>query len=914
MSTSAGRVVLTFDVDDSGVVQGLGRVKGEVDKSTSTISAKAVAMGTAIGVAAGKLAVDAVKALGREFKDIAVRGVELAPVVTSFDNLTKAIGESGDQMLSVARTSTKGLITDLDLMAAANKAMQLGVPVTASSFGEMARMATTLGRAMNQDARKSLDDFIVAMGRSSTQILDNLGLQARLSEANDAYARSVGKTAAQLTDAERKLAFQTAAMTAAREGTDKLGEIQLTLAERIKAASNWTTNFTDSLGVAVATSPVINTAFDAIGEAIGGALGENQTLRVQMLASWVNKLAIGGVSTAQALVTGAGIIVRAWEMVKFAFAGVMTALFGLSEGVIKSFSTIVEAANKIPGVRGEFDALAAALRDDAAMAEGMRQSFQAQTAEAWEGVKGNSALGQTLGVLGERLDDMKARMIAAGRAQADTAEIARQLVGVQNEQAQSATAAAEAAKKLQQEIDRQRSALSSLGITTERDVNNQILEFQKLMARAAAEGVPVQRAMDLIIPKLVELRAKAIASGTSVEGLDSFLQGLRATVRDLNGPLPTMNAQLIQTFPRMDQLAGKVRIVTGEMLRQQTEVKLLGDAFETLGVTTQASLDSQVAAARLAYQRILDSGKATSRELQEARAAVEKAEIDAGLRTVSLWETQIQPAIEGAWRSITSSLSGNFTDMLTGATGFKDGFLGIWNDIKSGLRSILDSMLNVFLNSFLDGMLQGLNGWARQAGSIFGQVFGMGGGAGAGVGGMLSPGVLTAPGAGAGAGAGVGAGVATAGLGVLAGGAAVAQGWMATEWAKAFFGPHYSDQAAQAADARAEAIRMADYTGAAARAGMTAEEFIDSGGVPGFAAGGIVQPSLGGTLARVAEAGRPELIAPLPPGFDLAETLSGIRSMGQGGRWQVLLDGREMIRALVRHLPDEVDRLGAYVR
>lgn len=875
MTTSAGRVVLTFDVDDKGVVTGLGRVGAQVDKSTKGISTKAIAMGTAIGVAAGKVAVDALKFLGREFVDVAKRGVELAPVVTSFNNLTRSIGESGDQMLAVSRSSTKGLITDLDLMSAANKAIQLGLPVTSSSFGDLAKMATVLGRAMKQDATKSVDDLIVALGRSSPMILDNLGLTVKVGEANEAYARSVGKSSSQLTDAEKKLAFYNAALAAGNAAVDRLGGIQLTLADRIKIASNWMANFTDALGVAVATSPVINTAFDHIGAAIGEAVGENQTTRVQLLIGIVNDLAIKAISLAQVFVMGADLVIRAWEGLKLIFAGLMTGILALSEGVIKAFLTIVSAANKIPGVRGEFDMLAMALQNDAAMAEGMRQSFQEQTAEAWEGVKGNSALGQTIGALGETLGATKAAMIAASHEQVTAAEVAERLTDGLNEEAAASDAVKKAAEAATKAVDQQTEAFRALGLVTQADVTTEIQKLHGALTAAAREGAgPTQKAVTIVITKLVELRRQALAAGQSVEAIDEELAALRRTARDMAGPFPTLTAQISLAIPRAEDLAAGIRTITADEMRAGTEAYLLGRAYETLGVTTQASLERAAEAARIAYADILASGTATERQLIEARARVEQAEIEAGLRTVSLWQTQIQPAIEGAWQNITGSLATNFTDMLTGATGFKDGFTAIWEDLKGAVRSILDTMLQTFLNEFLGGMLQGLSGWSRQAGSIIGSILGMGKSGMSSlptVGGTFIP-SLTAPGAaggGAAAGGGLAAGLATAGLGIAAGASAYTIGKMGWEWGKAFFGPHGNPGTAP--EDMPEELRTHENQQAIGF-GVDGSPLDDVGGPMSLSAGGEVRAGAG----RPAVLHGHEAVFPLPEGFDLASSLKAL--------------------------------------
>src|SRR5690606_1745971 len=97
---------------------------------------------------------------------------------------------------------------------------------------EVARVATILGRAVGQDATKSVDDLTVALARQSPMILDNLGVKMNLTEATAQYAASLGKTVDALTEEERKLAFASAAMEAARQKADDLGTAELTVWEQ----------------------------------------------------------------------------------------------------------------------------------------------------------------------------------------------------------------------------------------------------------------------------------------------------------------------------------------------------------------------------------------------------------------------------------------------------------------------------------------------------------------------------------------------------------------------------------------------------------------------------------------------------------------------------------------------------------
>jgi hypothetical protein len=495
------------------------------------------------------------------------------------------------------------------------------------------------------------------------------------------------------------------------------------------------------------------------------------------------------------------------------------------------------------------------------------------------------------------------RAAASARGLGEGATFSVRGIRAQADANKDAEKAAEAATKA---VDAQTDAFRALGLITQQDVTTEIQKLQGALTAAAREGAgPTQRAVTLVIAKLVELRIKALAAGQSVEEIDRVLGSLRVTARDMAGPFPTLSAQISRTIPVAANLATGIRTITAEQVKAGTEAHLLGRAYETLGVTTQKSLSDTVAAARIAYADIAASGRATERELKEARAAVEQAEIDAGLRTVSLWQTQIQPAIEGAWQNITGSLATNFTDMLTGATSFKDGFLNIWEDLKSSVRGILDTLLQTFLNEFLGGTMEGLNGWARQAGSIIGSIFKMGGGAAGGgmnpFGGSVIPQLAGPGGAGAGAGgAGVGAGLATAGHGALAVGAAVAQGAFALEFGRSFFGPHHMDPEAFEALQQEAHQNQTDYSGGAGFAPW--DDY--SGGVSVHSLRGGGWGRFGGGAPAVLH--DTEAVFPLPDGFDLASSLKALQRVehrsaeaGSGATDLVERLGRRFDRALV---------------
>lgn len=212
----------------------------------------------------------------------AARGAQLSSLRRSFDNLSGGV-ETANASLSAMRAGSLGLVADLELIQAGNKALLLNLGLSSEEMGELARTATVLGRAMGQDATKSLDDLITALGRSSPLILDNLGLTVKVGEANDAYAASLGKSASQLTEAEKRQAFMAAAMASARAKVAELGDAQLTAVEA--GSKLWTgfVNLTDATANWILAN---RWAQGTINTLVQGMTTLEITIREGPLAAW----------------------------------------------------------------------------------------------------------------------------------------------------------------------------------------------------------------------------------------------------------------------------------------------------------------------------------------------------------------------------------------------------------------------------------------------------------------------------------------------------------------------------------------------------------------------------------------------------------------------------------------------------
>lgn len=335
----------------------------------------------AIGQGLGLLATGTVAA-GAAIMTLGVRGSTVKGVKDSFDRLAASVGDTGESILKVTGKATKGLISDMDIMASVNKGILLGLPLTSGEMGTLAQTAIVLGKAMKVGPNQAMDDLITGLGRGSPLILDNLGITIDSAKAYEEYGRSIGKSGDKLTDAEKKLAVYRSATVAAAAKVEELGGLHLSFADRVQIGRVSLENFIDKLSLAVATSPAVNRALEVIGESVLGAFGGESQGMIERLVGWINSFATGLVTAAQVAVSGGKLMVQVWDLAKIGISGLMTAIFALAEGVNKAFASILEAATKIPGVGDKFQGAAWQIRDMANATEGMRKSFQAQTGEA----------------------------------------------------------------------------------------------------------------------------------------------------------------------------------------------------------------------------------------------------------------------------------------------------------------------------------------------------------------------------------------------------------------------------------------------------------------------------------------------------------------------------------------------------
>jgi len=184
--------------------------------------------------------------------------------------------------LEGAQAATHGLMSQSSLAVSASQALALGVVKTEDEFNQLASDAAKIALKLGTSTDQMLGDLTTALGRGSAMILDNAGIILKVSDANEAYAKSVGKTVEQLDEAEKKIAFQTAAMEAIRKSADATtvaydGNAAAIARLKIKAGDAWDAmerGAVNGAGAAVSAIMSINDELPRLQEAADAAARE----------------------------------------------------------------------------------------------------------------------------------------------------------------------------------------------------------------------------------------------------------------------------------------------------------------------------------------------------------------------------------------------------------------------------------------------------------------------------------------------------------------------------------------------------------------------------------------------------------------------------------------------------------------
>jgi hypothetical protein len=158
--------------------------------------------------------------LANKAKEFVKQGIEMAAKAEGISTAFKKLNQP--DLLRNLRTETKGLLSDLTLMTAANKANNFNIPV--DKLGTLLKFAQQRAQETGESVEYLSQSIITGLGRKSPLILDNLGISAvKLQER----AKKTGD-------------FMQATIDIVNEELAKQGDLSLTSADKAtQAAIKW---------------------------------------------------------------------------------------------------------------------------------------------------------------------------------------------------------------------------------------------------------------------------------------------------------------------------------------------------------------------------------------------------------------------------------------------------------------------------------------------------------------------------------------------------------------------------------------------------------------------------------------------------------------------------------------------------
>ena len=130
----------------------------------------------------------------------------------------KSLGNLAKQMVAAA----DGALSLRDAMTATALASSAGM--SNANILRMTEVSRKASLALGRDMSDSMDRIVKGIAKIQPELLDELGIMARVIPAQEAYARQIGKTASSLTDFEKRQAFANAVL---EEGERKFSAINL---------------------------------------------------------------------------------------------------------------------------------------------------------------------------------------------------------------------------------------------------------------------------------------------------------------------------------------------------------------------------------------------------------------------------------------------------------------------------------------------------------------------------------------------------------------------------------------------------------------------------------------------------------------------------------------------------------------
>jgi hypothetical protein len=248
MAGNQARLQITIDAENkaSAELKGLSNDLKDVNNSANESSGGVKVFGLSLtdlksGV---DLAMGGLEKL-KQVWDFAKEGAENERIANSFEDTAASVGVSAEAMAAALDKAAKGTVDDEIAMQVATRNMALGMATDLKSNVALMELARSSSIKFGGDTEAAFEGISTAIGNLQTRSLKQYGIIVDAKEANETYAKAIGKTADQLTEAEQRTALLNAVMLKSKDIFKDTSAEVLTTSEKFKKFETQLGNLVD---------------------------------------------------------------------------------------------------------------------------------------------------------------------------------------------------------------------------------------------------------------------------------------------------------------------------------------------------------------------------------------------------------------------------------------------------------------------------------------------------------------------------------------------------------------------------------------------------------------------------------------------------------------------------------------------
>lgn len=172
----------------------------------------------------------------------------------AFRATMQAMGKDADEVFGRIKTAAAGLIDTDTLTEMANKWLGMGLNI--EHLADVMVLARVKAREMGVTAAEAFERLSTALAAGQERGLKALNIAVDQKTAQEAYAKTLGKTADRLTDVEKRQAVLNDVLDAGKKSIEGIDQSMLTFNEKIQYAKTLWEEVKDAMGEGLATAVV----------------------------------------------------------------------------------------------------------------------------------------------------------------------------------------------------------------------------------------------------------------------------------------------------------------------------------------------------------------------------------------------------------------------------------------------------------------------------------------------------------------------------------------------------------------------------------------------------------------------------------------------------------------------------------